>query len=131
MNQKINKNDLVHRISDKLSDDRIVVGGNKELYKRKYHLSYSHVIIRKVLNAFLDVLVDAIAEGNSVGLDGCIILEPKYYKERKRKAFDCEREYYITPAGYRLKLRTGVRMKEACKQLTEKMKKENVDQETV
>lgn len=119
MNQKINKNDLVHRISDKLSDDRIVVGGNKELYKRKYHLSYSHVIIRKVLNAFLDVLVDAISEGNSVGLDGCMILEPKYYKET------------ITPAGYRLKLRTGVRMKEACQQLTEKVKKENVDQETV
>ncbi len=119
MNQKINKNDLVRRISDKLSDERIVVGGNKELYKRKYHLSYSHVIIRKVLNAFLDVLVDAIAEGNSVGLDGCMILEPKYHKET------------ITPAGYRLKLRTGVRMKAACKQLTEKMKKENDEQETV
>lgn len=119
MNQKLNKNDLIHRISDKLSDERIVVGGNKELYKRKYHLIYSHVIIRKVLNAFLDVLVDAIAEGNSVGLDGCMILEPKYHKET------------ITPAGYRLKLRTGVRMKDACKQLTEKMKQENDEQETV
>ena len=132
MNQKINKNEIINRISKKLSDERIVVGGGKNNYKRKYHLRITEWIIRKVLNAFLDVLVEVIEEGDSVIFAGYMVLEPRYFKEIRRRAncFGDEKET-ITPAGYRLKIKAGVRMKDACKNLTEKVNRENTDQETV
>lgn len=132
MNQKINKNEIIDRISRKLSDERIVVGGGKNNYKRKYHLRINKWIIGKVLNALLDVLVEVIEEGDSVIFAGYMVLEPRYFKEIRRRAncFGDEKET-ITPAGYRLKIKAGVRMKDACKTLTEKVNKENADQETV
>lgn len=131
MNQKINKNEIIDRISKKLSDERIVVGGKKN-YKRTYHLNINKWIIGKVLNALLDVLVEVIEEGDSVIFAGYMVLEPRYFKEIRRRAncFGDEKET-ITPAGYRLKIKAGVRMKDACKTLTEKVNRENTDQETV
>ena len=131
MNQKLNKNDIINRISKKLSDERIVVGGKKN-YKRTYHLRINKWIIGKVLNALLDVLVEVIEEGDSVIFAGYMVLEPRYFKEIRRRAncFGDEKET-ITPAGYRLKIKAGVRMKDACKTLTDKVNRKNADQETV
>ena len=131
MNQKINKNEIIDRISRKLSDERIVVGGKKN-YKRTYHLRINKWIIGKVLNALLDVLVEVIEEGDSVIFAGYMVLEPRYFKEIRRRAncFGDEKET-ISPAGYRLKIKVGVHMKDACKKLTEKVNRENVDQKTV
>ena len=131
MNQTINKNEIIDRISKKLSDERIVVGGKKN-YKRTYHLKITKWIIGKILNALLDVLVEVIEEGDSVIFAGYMVLEPRYFKEIRRRAncFGDEKET-ISPAGYRLKIKAGVRMKDACKNLTEKVNKENADQETV
>ena len=131
MNHKINKNEIIDRISKKLSDERIVVGGKKN-YKRTYHLRISKWIIGKVLNSLLDVLVEVIEEGDSVIFAGYMVLEPRCFKEIRRRTncFGDEKETII-PAGYRLKIKAGVRMKDACKTLTEKVNKENADQETV
>lgn len=131
MNQKINKNEIIDRISKKLSDERIVVGGKKN-YKRTYHLRISKWIIGKVLNSLLDVLVEVIEEGDSVIFAGYMVLEPRYFKEiRRRVSYFGDKKETITPAGYRLKIKAGVRMKDACKNLTEKVDRENIDQETV
>lgn len=35
--EKINRHDMVKKIVDNLSDKKIVIGGNKILYKNKYH----------------------------------------------------------------------------------------------
>lgn len=131
MNQKINKNEIIDRISKKLSDERIVVGGKKN-YKRTYHLRINKWIIGKVLNAFLDALVEVIEEGDSVIFAGYMVLGPRCFKEIRRRAncFGDEKETII-PAGYRLKIKAGVRMKDACKKLTEKVNRDNTDQETV
>ena len=131
MNQKINKTEIIDRISKILSDERIVVGGKKN-YKKTYHLRFSKWVIGKVLNALLDVLVEVIEEGDSVIFAGYMVLEPRYFKEiRRRVSYFGKEKETITPAGYRLKIKAGVRMKDACKNLTEKVNKENVDQETV
>lgn len=131
MNQKINKNEIIDHISKKLSDERIVVGGKKN-YKRTYHLRINKWIIGKVLNALLDVLVEVIEEGDSVIFAGYMVLEPRYFKEiRRRVSYFGDKKETITPAGYRLKIKAGVRMKDACKKLTEKVDRENIDQETV
>ncbi len=131
MNQKINKNEIIDRISKKLSDERIVVGGKKN-YKRTYNLRINKWIIGKVLNALLDVLVEVIEEGDSVIFAGYMVLEPRYFKEIRRRANNySDKEEAVTPAGYRLKIKAGVRMKDACKKLTEKVNRENIDQETV
>ena len=36
--EKINRHDMVKKIVDNLSDKKIVVGGNKILYEKKYYL---------------------------------------------------------------------------------------------
>ncbi|WP_458397375.1 HU family DNA-binding protein [Anaerotignum sp.] len=131
MNQKINKNEIIDRISKKLSDERIVVGGKKN-YKRAYHLRINKWIIGKVLNALLDVLVEVIEEGDSVIFAGYMVLEPRYFKEIRRRANNySDKEEAVTPAGYRLKIKAGKSMKDACKTLSEKVNRENTDQETV
>ena len=131
MNQKINKNEIIDRISKKLLDERIVVGGKKN-YKRTYHLKITKWIIGKVLNALLDVLVEVIEEGDFVIFAGYMVLEPRYYKEiRRRVSHFGDKKETIIPAGYRLKIKAGVRMKDACKKLTEKVNRDNTDQETV
>lgn len=132
MNQKLTKNEIIDLVSKKLADERIVVGGNKVLYKKKYHLKITKCIIGKVLNAFLDVLVDVIEEGYSVVFANYMVIEPRYYKEARRKANNySNKQESVTPAGYRLRIKAGVRMKDACKKLTEKVNKKYADQETV
>ncbi len=74
----INKNELIDRISAKLNKERIVVGGNKYAYKKKYHLKYSEAIIRKVVDAFWSVVADTIADGDKISIQNYITIYPKY-----------------------------------------------------
>ena len=131
MNQKVIKKEIVNRISQKLSEERIVIGGNKGVYKRRYHLKYTKAIILLVVNAFLEVMVDVIEEGDYVSLDGYFTLKPKYKKEIKRIANIAGKERDLTsPAGYTVKLKRGVYLKEACRKLTEResgKEVENID----
>ncbi len=83
MNNVLHKMDVVNKISEKLIDEKIVIGGNKSFYKRKYHLKYTQKIIANVLDAFWDVIADVIEDGDSIKLYNYIKIEPKYFKSIK------------------------------------------------
>ena len=83
MNEEIIKPGLVRRIVDKLDDTKIVVGGNKEFYKSLYHLQYTQEIVDNVISAFLDVVEDEVEEGNSIRLNGYLIIKPEFRKEKQ------------------------------------------------
>ena len=38
MNNELHKKDVINRISEKLINEKIEIGGNGKKYKRKYHL---------------------------------------------------------------------------------------------
>ena len=83
MNNVLHKMDVVNKISEKLIDEKIVIGGNKSFYKRKCHLKYTQKIIANVLDAFWDVIADVIEDGDSIKLYNYIKIEPKYFKSIK------------------------------------------------
>lgn len=121
MNNVLHKMDVVNRISEKLIDEKIVIGGNKSFYKRKYHLKYTQKIIANVLDAFWDVVAETIEDGDSIKLYNYIRIEPKYFKSVKltAKGFNGIREN-IVPARYKMKFIMGERLKEACRVLSQK-----------
>ena len=120
--------DIVREVSDKLSDERIVVGGNKELYKRKYHLKYTQKIIANVIDAFWEVIAESIENGDTIKLNNYIKIEPKYYKGFTMNAngFKGMNENEV-PARYKAKFKMGERLKKACERLSEKREKEGVE----
>lgn len=121
MNNVLHKMDVVNKISEKLIDEKIVIGGNKSFYKRKYHLKYTQKIIANVLDAFWDVIAETIEDGDSIKLYNYIRIEPKYFKSVKltAKGFNGIREN-IVPARYKMKFIMGERLKEACRVLSQK-----------
>ena len=102
----IKKNELIDRISAKLNKERIVVGGNKHTYKKKYHLKYSEVIIAKVLDAFWDVVADAITNGDKIQIQHYLSMYPKYITNGKAD-------------NYCIRVKAMERLKRACQTLTE------------
>ena len=121
MNNVLHKMDVVNKISEKLIDEKIVIGGNKRFYKKKYHLKNTQKIIANVLDAFWDVIADVIEDGDSIKLYNYIKIEPRYYKAVKlnAKGFPGIKEN-IVPARYRMKFIMGERLKEACRRLSQK-----------
>ncbi|MBO5007376.1 MAG: hypothetical protein J6D26_00905 [Clostridia bacterium] len=111
MNNTVYKKELINKISKKLDRERIVVGGNRHTYKRKYHLKYTEAIISKVLDTFWDVVADTISSGDKVQIQHYMSIFPKY-----------------TTCGnvnsYCVKTKTMSRLKEACKILLENEKGE-------
>ena len=47
MNNTLHKKEIIDGISEKLINERIVIGGNKSFYQRKYHLKYTKKIIAR------------------------------------------------------------------------------------
>lgn len=121
MDNELHKKDIINKISEKLIDEKIVIGGNKNFYKRKYHLKYTQKIIGNVLDAFWDVIAEIIEDGDSIKLYNYIKIEPRYYKAVKlnTKGFPGIKEN-IVPARYRMKFIMGERLKEACRRLSQK-----------
>ena len=121
MDSVLYKKDIINRISEKLINEKIAIGGNGKKYKRKYHLKYTQKIIAKVLDAFWDVVVEAVEDGDSIKLNNYIKMEPKYYKAVKLNAngFNNIKEN-IVPARYRIRFTMGERLKEACRRLSQK-----------
>ena len=110
------KNELIDRISAKLSEERIVVGGNKCLYKRKYQLKFTEFIIAKVLDAFWDVVADTIADGDKISIQHYLSIYPKYVTNGKAD-------------NYCIKVKAMERLKRACQTLTENEKRKEVQNE--
>ena len=121
MDNELHKKDIINKISEKLIDEKIVIGGNKSFYKRKYHLKYTQKIIANVIDAFWDVIAEIIEEGDSIKLYNYIKIEPRYYKAVKlnAKGFPGIKENIVT-ARYRMKFIMGERLKEACRRLSQK-----------
>ena len=121
MSNELHKKDIIDKISEKLIDEKITIGGNGKKYKRKYHLKYTQKIIANVLDAFWEVVSEAIEDGNSIKINNYIKMEPKYYKAVKLNAngFNNIKEN-IVPARYRIRFTMGKHLKEACKRLSQK-----------
>lgn len=119
MNEKIYRQEIVKRASEKLKQTKIEIGGNGKVYKRKYHLAYTQQIIDNVLMALLEVVVDAIREGDSIGVYSYGMLVPKYHKEKTARNVYGNTEYTI-PARYRVKFNPSTHIEDACKELTER-----------
>ena len=122
------KKELIDRISAKLNKERFVVGGNKYAYKRKYKLKFTEFIIAKVLDAFLNVVVDAISNGDKIQLQGYFTIYPQYYKERVVNMFDGTTGH-ISPEHYKLKINAGKKIEDACDKLMNKINKGEVQNE--
>lgn len=119
MKEKIAKKDIVKRIVEKLKGTKINIGGNKYMYKREYNLKYTQEIVDNVISAFMDVIVDAIEDGDVIKLNGYMILEPKYYSEKRARNI-YEGKEIIIPAQYRVKMSVGTKLEDACKRLSDK-----------
>lgn len=121
MNSELHKRDIINRISEKLIDEKISIGGNGKKYKRKYHLKYTQKIITNVLDAFWDVISEAVENGDSIKINNYVKMEPKYYKAVKLNSngFNHIKEN-IVPARYRIRFTMGERLKESCRRLSQK-----------
>lgn len=121
MNNVLHKKDIIDKISEKLIDEKICIGGNGKKYKRKYHLKYTQKIIANVLDTFWEVVAESVEDGKTIKLNNYIKMEPKYYKAVKLNAngFNNIKEN-IVPARYRIRFTMGERLKEACRKLSQK-----------
>lgn len=119
MSNELHKKDIINKISEKLMDEKITIGGNGKKYKRKYHLKYTQKIIANVLNAFWNVVSESIENGDSIKINNYVKMEPKYYKAVKLNAngFNNIKEN-IVPARYKTKFTMGKHLKESCRKLT-------------
>lgn len=119
----INKNELIDRISAKLKTqqkEKFVVGGNKHTYQKRYHLTITKAIIAKVLDAFLNVVVDAISNGNKIQIYGYFTIYPQHYKERTVNMFDGT-SGHMSPEHYKVKINAGKKVEDACDKLMNKI----------
>ena len=121
MNSELHKKEIVNKISEKLINEKIAIGGNGKKYKRKYHLKYTQKIIANVLDAFWEVIAEAIEDGDSIKINNYVKMEPKYYKAVKLNAngFNNIKEN-IVPARYRIRFAMGERLKESCRRLSQR-----------
>lgn len=104
MNEKIIKPGVVKRITDQIKDKNPLC---------------TPEAVDDVLTAFFNVITAAIAEGDSIILNGYMVVKPQLRA-------DCVSgngtmgEKIIVPRHYVAKLKAGTKLKEAAQQLTEK-----------
>ena len=110
------KEELIDKISAKLNKERIIVGGNKCTYKKKYHLKFTEAIIAKVLDAFWDVVADTITDGDKIQIQHYLSIYPKYITNGKTD-------------NYCIRVKAMERLKRACQTLTENEKRKEVQNE--
>lgn len=129
MNKTYVTKEIISRVVDRLyqQGERIEVGGNRHTYKRKYHLKYSQIIVRNVLNAFLEEIAVVLSEGDAVKITGYFRLEPKLYKRWEQKFKLCE-EKQTVPDQYKPKVKLYKRLKDACKSLVKENNKMNEEE---
>lgn len=128
MSNMLLKKDIVDKISEKLINEKIDIGGNGKKYKRKYHLRYTQKIIVKVLDAFWEVIADSVEEGCSIKLNNYIKLEPRYYKAVKLNANGFNNvNTHVVPARYKIKFTMGKCLKKACENLSKEKCNNNID----
>lgn len=120
MNQVIHRRELKARVHKKLDKERITVGGrSQQSYKRQYHLKITKYIINKVIDTFLDVILETISEGDTVMIDGFVKIVPVLKEERVMfNPYDEKR--YVHPKYFQANAYVGKIIKKACKDLSER-----------
>lgn len=104
MNEKIIKPGVIQRITNRIKD-------KNPLYTPK--------AADDVLTAFFNVITDAIANGDSIVLNGYMTVKPQF-RAKSISSNGITGEKIIIPEHYTAKLKAGAKLKEAAKQLTEK-----------
>lgn len=122
--EKINRHDMVKKIVDNLSDKKIVIGGNKILYKNKYHLKYTQQIVDNVLEALFDTVMEELENGNVINFQNYFSIKPELLKPKKARNV-VTGEDMIIPERYQFKVKGGVLLKQACDYFNDKSKSDN------
>lgn len=120
MKESLSKHDITDVVSKILNKERIVIGGNKVNYKKKYHLKYSKEIIKTVLEAYYQALTDAISNGDSVVIYDRFKLSPKYHKERIVRDNTKGGTLHILHPRYKVSFRAFSKLEKACEDLLTK-----------
>lgn len=122
--EKINRHDMVKKIVDNLSDKKIVIGGNKILYKNKYHLKYTQQIVDNVLKALFDTVMEELENGNMINFQNYFSIKPELRKPKKARNV-VTGEDMIIPERYQFKVKSGLLLKQACDYFNDKSKSDN------
>ena len=122
--EKINRHDMVKKIVDNLSDKKIVIGGNKILYKNKYHLKYTQQIVDNVLEAFFNTIIAEVEKGNMINFQNYFSIKPELRKPKKARNV-ITGEDMVIPERYQFKVRAGLLLKQACDYFNDKSKNDN------
>ena len=123
MKHELLKKEIVNRVVAKLYADgeRIEISNQKYIYN-KYRLKYSQKVVRNVINAFWDIVADALAEGDTVKLNKYLIIEPKYYEPKinRNNLGKTDDETYYIPERYRPRFYAGSKIVQAYEKLNER-----------
>lgn len=122
--EKINRHDMVKKIVDNLSDKKIVIGGNKILYKNKYHLKYTQQIVDNVLEALFDTVMEELENGNMINFQNYFSIKPELRKPKKARNV-VTGEDMIIPERYQFKVKAGLLLKQARDYFNDKSKSDN------
>lgn len=104
MNEKIIKPGIIKRIVD-LTKSR--------------NQKYSQEDVDNILSAFWDIIVQAIANGDSVNLNGYMLIETQHRAERKARNVSANKEI-IVPERYRVHIKSGSKLNQAAMCYTER-----------
>lgn len=115
MNKQYDSIDLCKAVVQKLQEnnERISFKCHKGGYKSIHKKLYSQIIVRTVLRAFFQTIIEILAEGDAVRWYGYFKIEPKLYEARKvQNPYD--NVLYDAPAQYKPKIKFGKQIKKAC-----------------
>lgn len=119
MNEEVIRPGLTRRIVSSLEGKRFTIGGNKDYLEKEYVLQYTPEIVDSVLNTLFQVIENEIEIGNTIRLNGYITIKPTYCNSRTARNVYENTEMEI-PAQYKLKLKAGKKLTEACKRFNDK-----------
>ena len=115
MNKQYDSIDLCKAVVQKLRQDNEQIsfkchkGGYKSIHKKLY----SQIIVRTVLRAFFQTIIEILEEGDAVRWYGYFKIEAKLHEARKvQNPYD--NVLYDSPAQYKPKIKFGKQIKKAC-----------------
>lgn len=104
MGEKIIKPGVMKRVTDLLNSR------NKQ---------YTQEDVEDILSAFWDVIINALSNGDSVNLNGYVIIGTRHMAERKSRNM-AENKEMIVPEHYRVCFKPGSKLNQAAKEFTQK-----------
>lgn len=104
MNEKIIKPGLIKRIVDLLKDK---------------DQRFTSEDVENVMEAFWQIVIQAILNGDSINLNGYVLIETKHVAERKSRNV-VENKEIILPEHYGVRFKAGSKLKNAAMQYTKR-----------